>query len=409
MPQHRAPARYHLQVGGEQGSIVMVLLVMVVATMLVVAVLATTEIGLRGSRRAGDSANALELADAGVNDAAKAITAHTGNFSGTSSLGTAGSYTYTATKDGIIWHLDATGTDATGAKRRIMADAVDQPIFGNAFFAQTSASIKGTADSYTSPADTCSTTPASGLIGSNGTITFSGGTGTKNCRGAAGWAYPVDGCTFYGQTTIPPDANGNNAVGPGACPPAPATTTTTQKFFPPPVTVPSGLTSEGAFTCPPNGTIPSGTHLYDSITLNGGCQVAGTGPAVLYVTGPVTLGTDTGNCKSVINAPPGSCGGTSFPTSWYQTGWPAKLQLNVAGNGNVSFANHAIFWGVIDAPNSLVTANGSGTPQVDVFGSVVAGSAASAAQFAFHFDKSLLQQLTTGQYQVINWREEPTP
>jgi Tfp pilus assembly protein PilX len=397
-----------MEVGGEQGSIVMVLLVMVVVTMLVVAVLATTEMGLRGSRRTGDSANALQLADAGINEAAKAITGHTANFTGTSSLGT-GSYTYTATKDGIIWHLDATGTDASGAKRRIMADAVDQPIFGNAFFAQTSASIKGTADSYTSPADTCSATPASGVIGSNGPITFTGGTGTKNCRGAAGWAYPVDGCTFYGQTTIPPDADGNNAVGLGACPPAPATTTTTtQKFFPPPVTVPSDLTSEGAFTCPANGTIPSGTHLYDSITLNGGCQVAGTGPAVLYVTGPVTLGTDTGSCKSVINAPSGSCGGTSFPSSWYQTGWPAKLQVNVAGNGNVSFANHAIFWGVIDAPDSLVTASGSGTPQVDVFGSVVAGSATSAAQFAFHFDKSLLQQLTTGQYQVINWREEPT-
>jgi Tfp pilus assembly protein PilX len=406
VPQYSAATKHHTMRAGEQGSIVMVLLVMMVATMLIVAVLATTEIGLRSSRRAGDSANALQLADAGINDAAKAITAHTTSFTGTSSVGTAGSYSYTATKDGIIWHLDATGTDTTGIKRRILADAVDQPIFSNAFFAQAGATIKGTADSYTSPTNTCATSPASGVIGSNGTITFTGGTGARNCRGASGWAYPVDGCTFYGQTTIPPDANGNNAIGAGACPPAPATTTTTQKFFPPPVTVPSGLTSEGAFTCPTDGTIPSGTHLYTSITLSGGCQVAGTGPAVLYATGPVTLGTDSGNCKSVINAPPGLCGG-SFPSTWYQTGWPAKLQLNVAGNGSVSFANHAIFWGVIDAPNSLVTASGGGTPQVDVFGSVVAASATSAAQFAFHFDLSLLQQLTTGQYRVINWREEP--
>ena len=407
MPQHPATAKRRRMGNREQGSVVMALLVMVVVTILVVALLAITEFGLRGARRAGDSANALQLADAGINDAAKAITAHTTNFTGSSSLGTAGSYTYTATKDGIIWHLDATGTDPTGAKRRVLADAVDQPIFGNAFFAQAGATIKGTADSYTGPANPCSTSPASGVIGSNSTITFTGGTGTKNCRGATGWAYPVDGCTFYGQTTIPPDDNGNNAIGPGACPPAPATTTTPQKFFPPPVTLPSGLTSEGAFICPTDGTIPSGTHLYTSITLSGGCQVAGTGPAVIYVTGPVTLGTDTGSCKSVINAPPGLCGG-SFPNTWYQTGWPARLQLNVAGNGIVSFANHAIFWGTINAPNSLVTAS-SGTPQVDVFGSVVAGSVTSAAQFAFHFDQSLLQQLTTGQYQVINWREEPLP
>ena len=32
MPQHRAPAKCHMEVGGEQGSIVMVLLVMVVVT-----------------------------------------------------------------------------------------------------------------------------------------------------------------------------------------------------------------------------------------------------------------------------------------------------------------------------------------------------------------------------------------
>jgi hypothetical protein len=405
-----APAERRDVPAGEQGSVVMALLVMMVATSLILAVLATTEIGLRGARRSGDSANALELADAGINDATKAITAHTATFTGASSLGTAGSYAYTATKDGTVWHLDATGTDATGVKRRVLADAVDQPIFGNAFFALTSASLKGTADSYTGTTNTCATSPASGVIGSNGTITFTGGTGTKNCRGAFGWAYPADGCTFYGQTTIPPDANGNNAIGPGACPPAPATFTTSQKFYPPPVTIPSGLTSEGAYTCSTGGTIPSGTHLYTSVTLNGDCQVAsgGTGVAVLYVTGPVTIGTDTGSCKSVVNAPPGSCG-SSFPASWYQAGWPAKLEINVAGNGTVAFANHAIFWGVIDAPNSLVTASGGGTPQVDVFGSVVASSATSAAQFAFHFDQSLTQVLSTGQYQVINWREEPLP
>jgi hypothetical protein len=406
MPEHPAPAKHHHPLAGEQGSVVMAMLVVMVATMLIVALLATTEIGLRGSRRAGDSANALQLADAGINDAAKAITAHTGTFTGTSSVGTAGSYTYTATKDGIVWHLDATGTDTSGVQRRIMADAVDQPIFGNAFFAETSATIKGTADSYTGPSDPCSSTPAGGVISSNGPITFTLGTGTTNCRGASGWSYPVDGCTFYGQTSIPPDANGNNAVGPGACPPAPATTTTTKKFFPPPVTLPSGLASEGAFTCPTDGTIPSGTHLYTSITLSGGCQVAGTGPAVLYATGPVTLGTDTGSCKSVINAPTSS-NNCSFPPSWYQAGWPAKLQINVAGNSTVTLANHAIFWGVIDAPNSLITTSGGTSPQVDVFGSVVAATATAAAQFAFHFDQSLLHQLTTGQYQVINWREEP--
>jgi hypothetical protein len=379
------------------------MIVIVIVTGLIVALLATAEFGLRSSRRAGDSANALQLADAGINDATKAITNHASDFSGSSSLGAAGSYSYTAKKDGTVWRLDSIGRDATGVRRRVLADAVDQPTFGRAFFGLTSLSLKGTADSYTGPTDTCSTSPAAGVVGSNGTITFAGGTGARNCRGGS-WSYPVDGCSFDGQTTIPA-----GAVGVGACPSAPDTFTTPQRFNPPPVVVPAGLTSEGEYTCPANQTIPSGTHLYTSITLNGGCKVASGGVAVLYVTGPVNIGQDSGNCKSLINAPPGACT-SPFPSTWYGSNWTSRLRINVAGAGTVSFVNHAIFWGVINAPNSSVepAANG-GNPQVDIFGSVLANSITSAAQFAFHYDQALRQQFGTGQYQISNWREEPLP
>jgi hypothetical protein len=387
---------------GDRGSVAVAMMIIVIVTILIVALLATALSGLRSSRRAGDSANALQLADAGINDATKAISAHTTNFNGNGSLGTAGSYSYTATKDGTVWRLDSTGTDATGVRRHVLADAVDQPIFGQAFFGLADVTLKGTADSYTGPTNTCSTSPAAGVVGSNGTITFTGGTGARNCRGGS-WSYPVDGCSFNGQTTIP-----SGAVAAGACPPAPDSYTTSQRFNPPPVVVPTGLTSEGAYTCPANGTIPSGTHLYSSVTFNGGCKVASGGVAVLYVTGPVSIGVDSGNCKSVINAPTGACAST-FPSTWYESNWTSRLQVNVAGNGTVAFANHAIFWGVINAPNSLVTASGGGTPQVDVFGSVLANSATSAAQFGFHYDQALKQQFSTGQYQITNWREEPLP
>jgi Tfp pilus assembly protein PilX len=399
------PARLHRRSGlaDQRGSVAVAMMVILVVSILVLALLATAEFGLRSSRRAGDSANALQLADAGINDATKAITAHTTSFTGGNSIGTAGSYTYSATKDGTVWRLDSTGTDATGVRRRVLADATDQPTFGNAFFGLSSVTIKGTADSYTGPSNPCSSSPAFGVVGSNGTITFTGGIGTKNCRGSSGWNYPADGCSFDGQTTIPP-----GAIGAGACPPAPDTFTTSQKFNPPPVVVPAGLTSEGAFTCPVNGTIPAGTHLYTSATFNGGCTVGATGNAVLYVTGPVSLGVDNGACKSVINPPTGACS-TTFPPTWYQSGWTSRLQINVAGNGVVSFANHAVFFGVINAPNSVVSANGGGTPQVDVFGSVLANSIVGAAQFAFHYDQALRQQFNTGQYQVSNWREEPVP
>ena len=393
--------------GREDGSVALMMLVVMVVTLLLFAFIVTVEVGLRGSRRAGDSANALQVADAGVNDAVKAITAHTGTFSGSSNLGAAGSYTYTATKDGSVWHINALGVDPTGVKRRILADAVDTPLFGQAFFALATAQLKGTADSYTGPTDTCSTSPGNGVVGSNGTITFTGGTGTKNCRGQFGWSYASDGCVFYGQTTIPLDANGSNPIAAGACPPAPDTFATPQKFSIPPVIIPAGLVSEGAYTCAVNGTIPSGTHLYSSVTLQNGCAVASGATSIIYVTGGVTVGTDTGNCKSVINKPAGSgsCAST-FPTNWYTAGWPGTLQINVAGNATVSFSNHGEFWGIVDAPQSLVTATGTGTPHVDIFGSVIASSASSSAQFAFHYDQSLGQLVRTGQYQIRNWREE---
>jgi Tfp pilus assembly protein PilX len=400
------PARpTHASAARERGSVAMALIVIMVATIMVVALLVTTQIGLRSARRSGDSANALQLADAGINDAAKAVTAHSSSFSDTSSLGTAGSYTYTATKDGAVWRLDATGTDATGVKRRVLADAVDQPLFGHAFFALAASELKGTADSYTGPSNTCATDPGMGVVGSNGSITFTGGTGSSayNCRSAFGWEYAADGCAFFGQSTIPLDAKGNDPIARGACPPAPDTATYPDNYIPPAVTVPAGLSSEGSLVCPTGGTIPSGTHLYSSITLNGGCRVAsGSTAAVIYVTGPVTIGTDPGSCKSVINAPPAA----TCSSGGYQSGWPATLQINAAGSGTVDFANHSIFWGVVNAPTRVFNASGTGTPQVEVFGAVLATSASAAAQFEFHYDQSLKTSLTTGQYRVTNWREE---
>lgn len=405
------PRRHHKVRGrtGDRGSVAMAMLIIVIVTGLIVALLATAEFGLRSSRRAGDSANALQLADAGVNDAIKAITAQptsaTSFTGGPTTLGTAGSYSYTAVKDGTVWRVDSVGTDATGVRRRVLADAMDQPTFGNAFFGLASVSLKGSADSYTGPSNPCSSDPAYGVVGSNGTITFTGGAGARNCRGGS-WSYVVDGCSFNGQTTIPA-----GAIATGGCPPAPYTFTTTQRFNPPPVVVPAGLVSEGAYTCPTNGTVPSGTHLYTSITFSNGCKVGGSAASVLYTTGTVTIGVGTGNCNNVINAPSGPCGSnfSNFSASWFTSGWTSRLQVNVAGNGQVAFANNAIFFGVINAPNSLVTANGGGTPQVDVFGSVLANSATSAAQFRFHYDQALRQQLSTGQYRVSNWREEPLP
>src|ERR687892_135126 len=92
----------HCGFADDRGSVAVAMMIIMIVTILVAALLVTAEFGLRGSRRAGDSANALQLADAGINDATKAITVHTTSFTSSGSLGTAGSYSYTATKDGTV-------------------------------------------------------------------------------------------------------------------------------------------------------------------------------------------------------------------------------------------------------------------------------------------------------------------
>src|SRR3954469_23473433 len=109
----------------ERGSIALVMVIMLVTSTLTLAIVTTSEAGLRSSRRSGDSANALQLADAGLNDAVKAVRASALATidSGVISLGGAGSYRYTAQRDSLasVWHLTSTGTDPRGVTRKVAA------------------------------------------------------------------------------------------------------------------------------------------------------------------------------------------------------------------------------------------------------------------------------------------------
>jgi len=156
--------------------------------------------------------------------------------------------------------------------------------------------------------------------------------------------------------------------------------------------------------------------------LRQGCTVdSSNGRAIIYTPGQVEIGAPQGN-SGTVNAPPSNtaiCGSTATsnlkyawnnPALDYCPGWAANLQIYIisgSGSPGMLFHNHAQFWGVIDAPTTTVLTDGSGSPHVDVFGSIVANSASPNAQFAFHYDDSLGDLTGTGQYQVANWREEP--
>lgn len=438
--------RLRLRNQGEQGSIAITVMVSVIATAVTAALLTTVYRDIRVSRRSGDAANALQVADAGLNDAVKSLrtaAAVVGGcpghpttlaFSRTSSLA-GGTYTYCAFPDHdatgrAIWHIDTTATDATGVKRRLRAEAVSEPLFPNAINVIASGSFSSgfSVDSFKDEVNRCT---KKGIVGTNSPSSFTfgnnGNNASDNCQNTPNgtFPHPPDGCVAYsnnGSATIPA-----SAIGPGQCPPG-HTTTASPKFvaeaFETPKTFdyPAGSTTAGDnFTCSASTPLVAGkVYNYGSVTLAEGCSFPTAGPwptmaaPTRIFTNSLTLAGGAGaSSLNAINKPPDNatvCGPTHGAGGeigkLYCPGWAGGLQIYVTG-GLVKFTgNHSTFWGVITAPNSTVTWSGGGGSQWEIWGSMVAGSITGAVQAKWHYDESL-GRLTSGRYFPKNWREEP--
>lgn len=434
----------------ESGSIILTVMIALVVTGLVAALLTNVYNGLATTRRYGDSANALQLADAAVNDAVKSI----GNVNGSSlpltskTLGAAGTYTYQATLDSTanVWHIDAYGIDNSGRKRHVKAEAVPQALFSNAFFFDSGLALpSGIAlDSFSDGGSLQATCSRHGVLGTNDAahLTFAssggGGNGQQNCTDAVWysssntWKYPVDGCIGYhdpNQPAVYPPQTGQV----NACPPIPATKVSSPKYAIPSVTVPTGTSfvtqksnagtssqSWPAVPCDSTHHIPGGQRYYVSqVVLLPGCRVdALNGPAVIYTTGAVNIGSPNGGGSSNQNPgmnPPDTAHPLLCPTysgsDWhgntrtnYCPGWASNLQIYMTdGNtSTVNFGNHAAFWGVIMGANSAIAT----ASQVEMWGAMRVAGMASGAQLTLHYDEAL-GSIGTGIYQIKNWREEP--
>src|SRR5687768_3641715 len=157
----------------ENGSIAVTMSVVFIATALSAAMLTTVWRDIRVSRRAGDSANALQVADAGLNDAVKSLGTAGGvtgacddypslpGFERTDTIA-GGTYTYCAARDQDsvgrpVWHIEAVGVDATGVKRRLRSDAVSTPLFPNAINVLATGSFSSgfSVDSYKDEVSRC--------------------------------------------------------------------------------------------------------------------------------------------------------------------------------------------------------------------------------------------------------------
>lgn len=432
----------------EEGSIILAMLVIFIATALVVTCSVVIVNSLRVSRRSGDSANALQLADAAVNEAVKAVATATTNTLSSPVVDVpadGGSFRYTAVLDSVtnVWHIDARGTDRTGVERRVLADAVPEPLVGSAYFAHSNVTFpSGTSlDSFQNGSSVQKMCTRKGFLGSNDlTIdwpTSGSGVGVRNCTQATygvSWEHPMDGCTFYaGDTGDPPPVVGASNIGSGKCPPAPATTGRSPQFQIPDAPAPAGVPSNGSDTGnfipattgpgPSQPAVPNvcdATHplngrstpyYWSNVNLLEGCVMnVTTGPIIIVTEGDVIIGDQNGNA-GVVNPPttdPAICPAYTAlldvfndPNSYYCPGWSSKLQIYVKNAGNVRFGNHAKFWGVVIGSQATVT----GGPQATIWGALLTGGTTTSAQFTMHYDEAL-GDITTGRYLVANWREE---
>ncbi len=423
----------------------MVLMAAMIVTALVVSLLATVTDSMRFSRRSGDSANALQLADAGINDAIQTLPNQVGptyNSGGCASpcpvsLGSAGSYKYTATVDSsaTVWHITSWGTDAHGQIRKVRADASAESLFGNAFFVYSNAALgQGTLDSFkdgASPQDMC--TLHGTLSGDSGGTWFgTNGIGNKNCQDHTygnGWPFAVDGCNEYSSASPPPAAP---KTGTGQCP-----TTTTNvlapAFNPPQVVGPGGNAVAQPAVCDGNSAHSSlkaqangQPYFWTTVTLRPPCRVdPSNGPVLIYSPGSIDIGNANGNSGTgTVNQPlltSAQCSAVTYtpsidfnknPSTDYCPGWSANLRIyqlsGVSGNAaNINLRNHVQFWGIIDAPSGCTQCGANG-PQSEVWGAIITQSFNATAQLNLHFDDSL-GRIGTGRYTATNWREEPLP
>jgi hypothetical protein len=400
------------------------------------------------TRRYGDSANALQLADAAVNDAVKDIPTAVGSNMPlkTKALGLAGSYSYSATLDPVapIWHIDAVGVDNSGVKRHVKAEASPESLFSNAFFVDSAISLpSGVAmDSFTDGSSALATCTRKGILGTNdpANLTFSSnggnGNGQQNCTDAVvfassnTWPYAVDGCVGYHDNNTPPVYP--TPLSANHCPPAPYTTTSNPKYSILSVPLPNvpfvtqsssaGNASQSwpAVPCDATHHIPGGQRWYvTQVRLLPGCQVdAANGPALIYTIGSVNIGIQNGGASSNRSPgmnPPDTSNPLLCPTyagvdwhnnsrSAYCPGWSANLQIYmINGNTNsINFGNSAAFWGVIMGQNAQIAT----APQVEMWGALRVAGLAGSSQLALHYDEAL-GSISTGVYSIKSWREEP--
>ena len=215
-----------------------------------------------------------------------------------------------------------------------------------------------------------------GLVGTNGiqlshaptqTDSYNSKTNLSGTRGdvlSNGTITLDNNAVVNGNATATAFSLSNNAVITGQ------QTVATQPVTFIPVAIPLGLTNLGALALD-NGasqTLTAGSYQLDSLSVNNNSRLVidnTTGPVTLYVTGGVLV-TNGGMI-------------TTLDTH------PEKFALYVASTANVQIDNGGTYYGVLYAPQSLVSLNNGG----NFFGSFIGNSLNAINGAQVHYDTAL--------------------
>lgn len=326
---------------------------------------------MREAEKQKNAIIALEMAEAGVDQAITQLaanTAYTGaSYADFSSGNAKGGYTITvSTPSGApssIRQIAVTGyspsntaTDVgyKSSTLNVYTEFPDQNYFTNAVFAENNLTISGspTVDSYSSSSGyDPSTAGTNGDVGSNsiadGGITVSG------------TAVIIKGDVLVGAGGDP-----STAVDTSGSPTITGSVSAQDEnmSFETPSTE---LESSGALTVRRGTmTLAAGTYHYSSLTINGTGILQTSGEVIIYVSGDINI---SGN---------GFAGSGNIP---------ANLKVYNTGAGDVDIAGTAAMHAVIYAPESDVVLRGTG----DIFGAVVGETVDVQGNGAIHYDEDL--------------------
>lgn len=416
---------------GDDGSIILSMLAVMVVSALLLVVLGTVLSGQRQTTYDKTFEQALQVAEVGHNQMISLIQSDPNAepatmvpIEGTTTEG--GSYRAEAVREGTFWRVTAKGWTLNGPERTVEARIKVRPLFSLAAFGRTLADFNGGngADSFdsalgsglcwfgsmTSYADPGTPTAAAtggatavnmcrptglGVVATNGELQLKGGVAEK-----------IDAAEIHnareGVIDPLPDATGYCKGVTATCDLFTAAEGAKGRYYREPIELPAITSCDGLAGAPAPFTgndyaLSGRAYNLSDVTLTGETTFTGTTaqPTLLCVSGKLTI-----QAAHLIN----------FEQQVYPDGitrWaprkPGSLLIFMTNQGNsqLEMGNNASISGAIYAPNAAVVCG----PQGNVYGSLVANSIDNAGGWNFHYDEALGAQMINAPVRVQDWRE----